>query len=403
MQLIIKNGLVLQNNGTFLKGHIGIDRGKIAALWYTEAADHLPLLGAIVSPIDTVQIDAEGLLVSPGLIDTHVHGGNAFSFCYANEGAEWEKMEERLSSIGVTSVLATGSSLPPDETLNFIDRAAALAKKNDANQVEIVGIYMEGPYINKNKRGAHREECIRLASRDEAGVIIDRAGGLTCGLIKAWALAPEIEENMALIETLARSGISVSIAHTEAGYDTAMAAFAAGASRLTHTFNAMPSISHRYTGIISAAWQHGAFMELIADGHHVSPTIIRMFIAASDPGKIVLVSDNNELAGLPDGSYIQENRTLTVAEGQMKTESGSLAGSVASLNKCALNLTRLGYAPGAALKTVTENPARSIGVFDRKGSIALGKDADLALLDGQFEVMMTIKSGRIVYTKEGTA
>ena len=391
MQLLIKNGLVLQINGTFLKGHIVIDHGKIAALLY----DELPPSGeALYANIP--HIDADGFHISPGLIDTHVHGGNTYSFSFANKGTEWKKMEERLSSAGVTSILATGTSLSPDDTLSFIDRVAALVEKNDSSQVEILGIYMEGPYINKNKRGAHREENIRPACKDEVRKILERAGGL----VRVWALAPEIEENMALVETLTAAGISVSFAHTDAGYDTAMAAFSAGANRVTHTFNAMPAISHRYKGIITAAWQHGAFMELIADGHHVSPTIARMFLTASDPEKIVLVSDNNELAGLPDGTYIQGDRKLIVAGGQMKTESGSLAGSIACLNKCALNLTRWGYSAGLALKTVTANPACSAGAFKRKGSIACGKDADIVILDGQFDVMMTIKAGRIVYRSE---
>jgi len=385
MQLVIKNGLVLQSNETFLKGHIGIDNGKIVALWHGEASSD-------ISKVST--IDAEGYLVSPGLIDTHIHGGNTFSF--VSEEADWEKMEDRLSSLGVTSVLATGTSLPLDKILSFIDTVKVLAKRNDANRVEILGIYVEGPYINKERKGAHREEYIRPADKEETRLILERAGGL----IKVWALAPEIEENLALVETLAAKGISVSIAHSGAGYDAAMAAFSAGANRLTHTFNGMPPISHRYEGIITAAWQHGAFMELIADGRHVSPTIAKMFIAASDPRKIVLITDNNEFAGLPDGVYTQNNRRLTVAEGQIKTESGSLAGSVACLNKCALNLTRWGFSAGAALKAVTENPALSIGAFARKGSIALGKDADIAILDGEFEAMATIKGGRIVFRSD---
>jgi N-acetylglucosamine-6-phosphate deacetylase len=245
-------------------------------------------------------------------------------------------------------------------------------------------------------KGAHREEYIRPACIKEVGQILKQADGL----IKVWALAPEIEENMAIIKTLTASGISVSIAHSGADYYTANAAYAAGANRLTHTFNGMPPINQRYEGIITAALQHGAFMEMIADGYHISPTIAKMFIAATDPGTIVLVSDNNEFAGLPDGIYDQNDRKLIVANGQIATESGGLAGSVASLNTCALNLTHWGYSAGAALKTVTENPARSIGVFHRKGSIACGKDADIAILDGNFQAMMTIKAGRIVFRSE---
>ena len=387
MQLLIKNGMILQQDGTFLKGHIGINNGKIAALWYGS----VPALGESVA-----QINAQELLVSPGFIDTHVHGGNTFSFNFCGDISGWQKMQERLSSIGITSILATGTSLPINETFNFIDRIKNLAGQNDVNHVEILGIYMEGPYININKMGAHREEYIRPACKDEIGQILERANGL----IKVLALAPEIEENLAVIKTLTAAGISVSFAHTDAGYDAALAGFAAGGNRVTHTFNGMPALSHRYEGIVSAAWQYGAFLELIADGFHLSPTVMKMLISATDPGKIVLVSDNNEFAGLPDGSYTQGDRKLIVSQGQIRTEAGRLAGSAAKLNKCALNVTYCGFSAGSALKMAAENPARSIGVFDRKGSIAFGKDADIVILDGQFDVMMTIKSGQIVYSSD---
>jgi N-acetylglucosamine-6-phosphate deacetylase len=213
-------------------------------------------------------------------------------------------------------------------------------------------------------------------------------------------LAPDIKENMALIETLTDAGVSVSIAHTEAGYDTAMSAFSAGANRVTHTFNTIPEINHRYEGIITAAWQHGVFMELIADGMHVSPTICKMFIAATDHDKIVLVSDNCEFSGLPDGTYTQDGHSVIIADEQMKSDKGVLAGSLLTLNKCALNLTHWGFSAGTALKMASENPARSIGIFDRKGSITRGKDADIAIMDGQFNVMLTIKGGQIVYRSD---
>jgi N-acetylglucosamine-6-phosphate deacetylase len=382
MRLLVKNGLVLQRDGTFVKAHVYVEGGTIASLSYGEAP---PLREA-----DCV-LDADGLLVSPGLIDTHLHGGNTFAFDRAD--TDWKKLETRLSSIGVTSILAAGTSLPLEDMFGFIDRAAALVKNNDSNAVEIMGLYMEGPYINTKKRGAHREECIRPGSVDEVWQILNRSGGL----VKVWALAPEIKENLALVKHLTAAGISVTLAHTEAHYDDAMAAFSAGANRITHTFNAMPVLSHRYEGIVSAAWQRGAYMELIADGHHVSPTIVKMLVSASDPAKIILISDNNEFAGLPDGTYFRGTRRLFLANGEITNEAGSLAGSISSLNRYARNLVLWGFPMGAALKMVTENPARSVGVFNRKGSIEVGKDADIVLLDGQFEAMLTIRAGRIVY------
>jgi N-acetylglucosamine-6-phosphate deacetylase len=385
MQLSIINALIPQSNNLFLKGHICIDKGKIKALLFTETTPFIK---------NTEIIDADGYIACPGFIDTHNHGGNGYGFDCEEDG--WRKIEQRLSSSGVTSVLATWESSPLDDTFRFIDRVKSISNNNAVNNVEIAGIHLEGPYINKAKKGMHQEEFIRPANMDEVRLILEKTGSF----LKIISVAPEIDMNMAVIKTLAAAGVSVSVAHTEADYDTALAAFSAGATRVTHAFNAMPALNQRYKGIITAAWQHGAFMELIADNHHVSPTIMKMFVSAADHGKIVLVSDNNECSGLPEGSYTIHGRQVIVTGGGLKNESGILAGSVAGLNQCAHNITRCGFNAWEALKMACENPARSIGIFDRKGSIAEGKDADLVILDGQFNVYMTIKSGRIVYRNE---
>jgi N-acetylglucosamine-6-phosphate deacetylase len=382
VQLLVKNGLILQSNGLFLKGHIGVEKGKIAALRYGE---NLPLCET------ETELDAEGFMVCPGLIDTHNHGGNGFG--YTGEETEWEKVQDRLSRSGVTSILPTLESSTLDETLGFMERIQALMKKNDSNRVDILGIHLEGPYLNKDKKGMHQDRFIRPATGEEIRLILEKAGGI----IKVWSLAPEIRENMDAIKTLAAAGVSVSVAHTEADYNTALDAFTAGAARVTHMFNAMTALHQRYQGILTAAWQHGAFMELIADGHHVSPTIIKMFVAASDQGRIVLVTDNNECSGLPEGSYTIHGRPLIIEDGKLMCESGILAGSVAGLNQCAFTVVSCGFSPGTALKMASENPALAAGVFDRKGSIAVGKDADFAVLNGQFEAAATVKAGRIVY------
>ena len=387
MQLMIVNCLIPQKNSIFLKGHIGIEQGKIKQIWFTE---NFP-------DYDCAQvIDAAGLILSPGFIDTHNHGGNGYGYnCDKNE---WSNIEKRLSSAGVTSVLATWESSSIDETLGFLERIKIIEKDNQENNVDILGIHFEGPFLNKAMRGMHQEEFIRKGTKEEFWLILEKANGL----VKIWSLAPEIKENMELIGLMAGEGISVSIAHTEADYNTALNAFWAGANRVTHIFNAMPVLNQRYTGVATAAWQQGAFIELIADNHHISPTIMKMFISAADKSKIVLVSDNNECSGLPEGRYVVHNRPLIVKMGRLEIESGGLAGSIVGLNQCALNVTHCGFSAWTALKMVTENPARSIGVYDRKGSIDTGKDADLVLLDEHFNVYLTIKGGRIVYrsTKE---
>ena len=379
MKTAIINGTLLTPFRTVPNAGLLIEGDKICGLFE----------GKVPAQAERI-IDAKGAFVSPGFIDTHNHGGNGYGYnCEINE---WENIEHRLSAAGVTSILATWESSTLDETLRFFDKIKVLEKSNDSNNVEIAGVHLEGPYLNKLRKGMHQEEYIRKASKEEIRIILEKSDGL----VKVWSLAPEISDNMDVIELLADSGISVSIAHTEAGYDTALAAFSAGANRVTHTFNAMPTLNQRYQGIITAAWQYGAFMELIADNHHVSPTIMKMFLSATDPDKIVLVSDNNECSGLPEGSYTVHNRRLNVKNGRLELESGVLAGSTAGLNQCAMNVKNCGFPVWTALKMASENPARSIGIFDRKG-IAEGKDADLVILDDKFNVIFTIKAGRVVY------
>ena len=380
MQLIIKNAIIPQFNCLFIKGHILIEHGIIKQIFYNEN----------ISKCDHIEvIEAEGSIISSGFIDTHNHGGNGYGYnCNRNE---LNNIEHRLFSLGVTSVLATWESSTLDETLGFIKKISNI--KREKNNIEILGIHLEGPYFNKTKKGMHQERFIRKASKKEVSLILKESGGI----IKVWSLAPEIEENMNVINMMVKNGISVAIAHTEADYDIAMKAFSLGANRVTHAFNAMPALNQRYHGIITAAWQCGAFMELIADYYHISPTVMKMFISASDKSKILLVSDNNECSGLPEGSYNVQDRRLLVANGRLELESGILAGSIIGLNQSAANVMNCGFSAWEALKMASENPARAIGVFDRKGSIATGKDADLVILDGQLNVKMTIKAGHIVY------
>ena len=385
MQLIIKNALIPQNRSSFKKGHIVVDQGKIKKIWYS---DNIPKCEC------EKMVNAEGFIINSGFIDTHNHGGNGYG--YNCEDNELEKIEQRLISAGITSVLATWESSTFDETLKFIKRIQKYKENKVLKNTEIIGIHLEGPYFNNEKKGMHQEMFIRKASIVEVDLVLKEYGEL----IKVWSLAPEIEENMSVIDIMAKNGVSVAIAHTNADYYTAMEAFSRGANRVTHVFNAMPALNQRYHGVVTAAWEHGAFMELIADNHHVSPTVMKMFISASDSEKIILVSDNNECSGLKDGSYNVHNRKLFVINGRLELESGLLAGGIIGLNQCARNVMNCGFSAWNALKMASENPARAIGVFDRKGSIAAGKDADLVILDEQLNVKMTIKAGRIVYRSE---
>ncbi|MCC6145957.1 MAG: N-acetylglucosamine-6-phosphate deacetylase [Anaerolineaceae bacterium] len=339
-------------------------------------------------------LDLGGYYLSPGWIDAHTHGGNGFDYmnCSVQEGIE---VLEWLASTGVTGVLPTIASSSPGEQFSMIDKLIQL-KEQQVPGARILGFHLEGPYINPKRKGAQPESYIRLPLVDE----MRRVFKMARGNIRLVTLAPEMSGAIELIQFLVKNGVSVSCGHSEASFDEFNLASHYGLNRVAHTFNGMPSFHHRKPGILGASFENDEiFCELIMDGIHVHPTVAKLLIQIKGFEKTVLITDATQAAGLKDGTYTRPgNRVIYVKDGVARLESGILAGSTLTMNRAVQNTVKLlGVKLNAAVRMASFTAANSLRLEDRKGSIAVGKDADLVVLDQDLIVKMTFIGGKIVY------
>jgi N-acetylglucosamine-6-phosphate deacetylase len=342
-------------------------------------------------PTEGEVLDVAGATVTPGLIDVHVHGGDG------NEtmggGPEGLTAMARFHARhGVTSLLPSTWTAPHAEVLTALRDVAEVTGPVDGGAT-ILGAHVEGPYINVARKGAHRQELIRPAERAEAGELLDT------DVVRLLALAPEIDANHWLLDACVERGVTVAAGHTDATYAQLATAAERGVRQATHVFNGMRGLHHREPGAAGGALSLDTVRcELIADGVHVAPPVMDLVWRAKGPDGTLLITDAGKGAGLPDGEYERAGRTITVAGGVMRLEDGTITGSTATLE---VGLHRFLAATGTTLDEVwqvaTLTPARAIGVADRKGSIEVGKDADLAVFDEAGAVTATVVEGRLVH------
>jgi len=384
-RLAIKGGRILAPGGGLLAGILILEGQKIVGIL---PGNHVPE--------GIPEIDAAGCIVAPGFIDTHVHGGGGHNFMEATEEA-YSAISDHMVSGGVTSCLATTTSASDVDLLQALEFAAGKSHQPALNQVEILGIHMEGPYLNPSHRGVHIAEQVRQASLSE----LERIDSAAQSTLKVVTLAPEISTGLEASRFFVERGVSVSIGHTGASYEEAKLALANGACRGTHVFNAMPPIHHRSPGPIPALIEdQNAMLEFIVDGHHIHPVVIKLALREIGSSRGILITDSTDVAGLGDGLFTRwEGTEVCIANGQSRTSSGSLAGSILRMDQGVKNLVELvGLSVEQALLMASENAAKSIGVFDRKGSLSPGKDADIVVLNEDLSIRFTMISGRIVYS-----
>lgn len=343
-------------------------------------------------PADNTQIiDGGGLSLLPGFIDIHVHGAAGYDTMDANPDG-LRAMAQFYAQHGVTTFLATTWT---DSRLRIRAALDAVAQTvgRIPNGATLLGAHMEGPYLNPEKCGAQSTTHIRRASEDEANEF------LQSGVIRLVALAPEYQENQTLIKTCAARGVPVSAAHTGATYDEIKQAIPLGLTQTTHTFNAMTGLHHREPGVVGAALTLSQLCcELIADNVHVHPAVMRLLHLCKGAHGIILISDAIRSAGLPDGDYPVDERTIYVREGIARLADGTLAGSTVTMNRALHNFMQATDQPLRSIwQTSSLNAARALGIDARKGSISPGKDADLTLVNDAVEVFLTIAEGEIVY------
>lgn len=371
--MILKNALVYTPAHTFVPGDLAIRDGRIAA-------DAAPLPGEEV-------LDAEGLYALPGLVDVHFHGAVGHDFCDGTEEAI-QALADFEASRGVLAICPATMTFPEDILGKVMDAAAAHKNERGA---DLVGINMEGPFISPNKVGAQNPAYVHAADAGMFRRLQARAGGL----IKLVDIAPEEPGALDFIRECAGE-VCISLAHTCTDYDTAKAAFAAGARHMTHLYNAMPGITHRDPGPIIAAREEGAEVELITDGVHIHPAMVRFTFDVFGAEKVVLIADSMMACGLPDGQYTLGGQAVTVKgpRATLTEHPGVIAGSATCLYDCMKRaVLDMGVPLESAVRAASENPARSIGVDADYGSLAAGRWGNVILADKALEIKAVIRKG----------
>lgn len=369
--MIIKNAQVFGEDKTFTQEDIFIENGRFAVS--TKESDDV--------------VDAEGCFAIPGLVDIHFHGCVGADFCDAKPEAIIQ-MAEHEASIGVTSICPATMTLAEEELHEIMKTAAAHENKTGA---KLVGINMEGPFISAKKKGAQAADYIRKCDADLFRKLQEESGNL----IKLVDIAPENEGAMEFIEEV-KDEVVVSIAHTTADYDTAALALEKGASHVTHLYNAMPPLNHRDPGVIGAARDdEKCHPELICDGVHIHPSVVRATFSMFGADRVILISDSMRATGLSDGQYTLGGQDVSVTGPKATLADGTIAGSATDLMGCVRwAVQEAGIPLEDAIACATMNPAKEIGIYEECGSIAPGKAADLVLLDKDLQVKAVYINGR---------
>ncbi|WP_026527557.1 N-acetylglucosamine-6-phosphate deacetylase [Butyrivibrio sp. VCD2006] len=392
--MIIKNAKVFTDNFSFEEKTIYITGGRI-----TRIADAKENPDANSEGEDI--LDASGLFAVPGLVDIHFHGAVGHDFCDADADALLEIAKYEAAN-GVLAICPATMSYNEEILDNVIDAARAFAAAyenfeevsapSDKNSVaSLVGINMEGPFINPEKAGAQNPEYIMKPDREMFLRLQSRSGGL----IKLVDMAPEMDGAMEFIERFSKEAV-ISIAHTACDYDTAKKAFLLGAKHMTHLFNAMPGINHRTPGPIPAAREADAEVEIIADGIHVHPAMVRQTFDMFSEDKVILISDSMEATGLEDGTYQLGGQSVTVSgkKAVLSDDGKTIAGSVTNLFDCMKTaVLEMDIPLEVALRAATINPAKSIGIDKDYGSISVGKFANIVLMDDNLNIRNIINKG----------
>ena len=380
--MIIKNVKVYTEDKIFVNGEIYIKDGV-----FVENA----------SENDEV-VDGKGCYAIPGLIDIHFHGCMGYDFCDGTKEAI-EEIAKYEASIGVTAIAPATMTLPVEQLKDILATAASYKKEVESledtvKRADLIGINMEGPFISSAKKGAQDERNIIPCSTKICQNFLDASEGL----VKFVGLAPEDSENPVEFIKEMKDKVNISLAHTNADYDTAAEAFQAGANHAVHLYNAMPAFTHRAPGVVGAVADHEHVdAEIICDGVHIHPSVVRTTFKMMGAERMILISDSMRATGMPDGRYtlggldvdVKGNRATLVSD-------GALAGSATNLLDCVrVAVKEMGIPLETAVACATMNPAKSVGAYHEYGSICAGKKANVVLLDQNLNLKAVIKDGKM--------
>ncbi|MCI9002537.1 MAG: N-acetylglucosamine-6-phosphate deacetylase [Oscillibacter sp.] len=390
-ELLIYNGRLLTQERQIDGGAVLLREGRIARV-YEEKPEDLPP--------DTEYLDAEGRYIAPGFVDIHVHGGGGTEFmCDTSEEAETVCMTHLRH--GTTSIVPTTSSAARQAFLRSMDSINRAARQM-AHGPEILGIHMEGPYFADNQRGAQDPRHVRNPDPAEYLPILEQYPNII-----RWSLAPELPGALEMAADLWKRGVQLSIGHSDALYEEAVRAYENGFTSITHFYSCTSTVrrinAYRHAGIVEAGYQlDDLYVEVIADGRHLPASLLKLIYKIKGADRICLVTDAVSPAGLaevPNKLYSRTCGTDVIVEDAVAKlpDRSAFAGSVATADRLVRTMHQLADVPmREAVKMMSATPAKCIGVFDRKGSIAEGKDGDIVLFDDQVSVSAVIVRGERV-------
>ncbi len=340
-----------------------------------------------VIPADA--IDLQGATVIPGLVDVHIHGAMGADFS-DGDPAGLTKMAAYLAKEGITSFAPASMTLPYETLSKAYACAAEFVKNRPVHCARLMGIHMEGPYFSEKKKGAQNGAYLKAPDFEGFKKLYDGCGGL----IAIADIAPELPGAEDFVRQASKL-CTVSVAHTDSGYEDAKKAYDAGATHLTHLYNAMPGIHHRNPGVIPAAAENPAVRaELICDGLHVHPASVRLAFSMFGSDRMVLISDALRCSGMPDGEYELGGQTVHLAGGIAKLADGTIAGAATNLFSGMKNAMTFGISEEDAVRAATWNPACAIGAQDKIGSIVQGKQADFIICSTDYETKRVFLGGK---------
>lgn len=383
MRVVIKGGRVLTPFLDLGVKDIAIESGKIIDIGENLVGDKT--------------LDAAGLIVAPGFIDTHFHGYGGIDFTQASSD-EVLGVASQIVKHGVTGFLASTVAAPHEVLVKACNQIATAAQASGTGRgARILGVHLEGPYLNPRMRGAMDPSYFKPPSVSE----LSEFQKASLGLLRQITVAPELPGAYEFIREAVARGIVVSLGHSEATYEEAVRAVLAGASKANHIFNQMRAFHHREPGLaMSLLSQENVYIEMISDFIHLHPATMRLVVRMAGASRVVLITDAVAATGLPDGEYSLGGLKIIVKNGVSHlADTGALAGSTLTLDVAVANMLRLGVSLQDALRMASTNPAQSIGLGREYGTVALGYNADLVLLDDKLRVEKTFVGGVEVYSR----
>ena len=336
-------------------------------------------------PLGAEELQAAQHTAIPGFVDVHIHGAGGHDVMEGTDEA-LAGVARTLARHGTTSFLATTVTASPDDICRSVEgiaRYMSVQYETAQARAEVLGVHFEGPFISSARRGVHPKEWVQLPSAE----LLERFLRAASGSARILTIAPELLGAVPCIEAARKAGLVVAMGHTDATYEQARAAIARGVHHAVHVYNAMRPFSHRDSGVIGAVLTTpDVTAELIADGVHVEEAAMRILLQAKGAGCVILVSDGISATGMPDGKYTLGKFEVTVSDGVCRNTEGKLAGSTLTLDRALRNVVGMGFPLSDAVRMLTSNPAKLLGLEFKKGALRVGADADIVLLDRDLQV-----------------